>query len=183
MKTSNGDILPDFSYVGYRQGDHKLPSSQPHNASVVIEPSTSASEDQTSAIQAALDQVSTAGGAVVELAAGKHYLAGASIVIPSKTWLRGADASKTIVYVKGNARAVFSVGTPALKAKVGSSTAITASYVPIGASTVAVQDASIFEVGQDVYVQRPATAAWVNLSRLCNEIVMNLHQDSCEWYG
>ncbi|EJD43357.1 hypothetical protein AURDEDRAFT_66589 [Auricularia subglabra TFB-10046 SS5] len=169
IKTKKGDLLPDFSYVGYRQGDHKLPSSKPHNASIIIPPGKSASDDQSSAIQEALDQVGNSGGGVVELAAGKHYVGGnASIVFPSKTWLRGADASKTIVYVKGSAREVFAIGTPGLKAKTGAKTDITASYVGIGASTVAVKDASIFKAGQTVYVQRPATAAWIRANGMAD---------------
>ncbi|KZV87720.1 hypothetical protein EXIGLDRAFT_773358 [Exidia glandulosa HHB12029] len=168
IKTKKGDILPDFSYVGYRQGEHKLPSTQPHNASVVIAASKSSSDDQTKAIQDALDKVGAAGGGVVELAVGNHYVAGASIVIPSKTWIRGADAAKSIVIVKGDARAVFSIGTPDAKATTGAKAAITATYVPIGAASVAVDDASIFKVGQNVYVQRPATAEWIRANGMAD---------------
>jgi len=165
IKTKRGDTLPDFSFVGYRQGDHKLPSSKSRDASVVIPASKSTSDDQTSAIQDALDEVAAAGGGVVELAAGRHYLAGdASIVIGTKTWLRGVDQAKTILVVKGTPRTVFAVGVPGVKATAGVSSNITASYVPIGASTVAVSDASVFTVNQTVFVQRPASAAWVNVA-------------------
>ncbi|KAH7105089.1 hypothetical protein BKA62DRAFT_436053 [Auriculariales sp. MPI-PUGE-AT-0066] len=169
IQTKRGDVLPDFSYVGYRQGDHKLPSSQPRNASAIIAASESSSEDQTSAIQKALDDVAAAGGGVVELAAGKHYLSGsATISIGTKTWLRGADKDKTVVVVKGSPRSVFTLGAADVKAITGASSNITTSYVPIGALQLVVQDASVFKVNQTVYVQRPAAAAWIRANGMAD---------------
>ena len=46
-------------------------------------------------------------------------------------------------------------------ATLGTTTAITDAYVPSGASSFGVSDASGFAVGDTVYVQRPVTSAWV----------------------
>jgi hypothetical protein len=163
VQTKRGDKFPDFSYVGYRRGDHKLPSSKPHEPTVVIPASKFATDDQTSEIQTALDNVAAAGGGVVELASGRHFLAGnTSIIVRDKTWLRGADRDNTSVYVKGAARSVFSIGTANVKATTAANSNITDAYVPIGASQFAVFDASRFKVNQTVFVQRAVSAAWVS---------------------
>jgi hypothetical protein len=45
---------------------------------------------------------------------------------------------------------------------VGSSASITDSYVPSGANSFTVDDASSFSVGDTVLISRPVTAAWVH---------------------
>lgn len=155
ISTPKGDVLPNFSYVGYNASrSAPPPASRP--ATTVIPASAS---DQTDIIQKALESVSAGGGGVVELAKGVHHVAGsASLVIPSKTTLRGvgsvgSTSADTTIIVSGTARTVVSFGDSKVAgATLGASSAITDKYVGIGADKVTVADGSLFKAGQTIFV-------------------------------
>jgi pectin methylesterase-like acyl-CoA thioesterase len=155
--TSQGDKLPDFSFAGYRQSEVALPALN----SPVKKTLSPGSGDQSPAIQAALDSVYKAGGGVVALKAGTYALS-SGLLIQNGTTLRGAGTGKTTLTVKGLSEAVVTLGKTTAKEKRGQSIKITDKYVPAGTGTVHVADASGFEVGMDVYVERGVTQAWID---------------------
>jgi hypothetical protein len=157
-----GERLLDFSYAGYMGGGVALPTVA---AATTLSPSGG---DDTSLIQNAIDTVSKAPlangfrGAVV-LAAGTFQLAGSLTIAASGVVLRGAGsgAGGTSLQVTGSPRNVLTVAGTGKWATSGAGTAITDSYVPSGARSFHVADASGLSVGQAVLVQRPVTEAWI----------------------
>ncbi len=159
-----GEQLLDFSYAGYMGGGVGLPTVA---ASTVLSPS-GGGKDDTPAIQAAIDKVSSAPltggfrGAVV-LAAGTFQLAGSLNISASGVVLRGAGsgASGTTLNVTGAPRKVLTIAGTGAWATSGAGTSITDAYVPSGARSFHVADAGALSVGQAVLVKRPVTEAWI----------------------
>ncbi len=160
---ARGDRIVDFSYAGYRGGGEALPEIA---ASSELTPSGA---DDTARIQAAIDVVSkralSAGirGAVA-LSAGTFKVSATLHIGASGVVLRGAGS-------RAGGTAIDLTGTPHLFLSVlgaGSwSTSDTAhvvdTYLPAGSQALNVDDASLFNVGDRVLVDRPVTAAWVHL--------------------
>jgi hypothetical protein len=159
---ANGDTIMDFSSAGYMGGGVAIPTVPVQKT---IGPSGG---DDTSAVQAAIDAVSAlplqngVRGAVL-LKPGKYTLAGSIHINASGVVLRGSGTGPTgtVVTVQSSADFVLRIAGSG-GAVVGSQTAtITDSYVPSGASSFHVSDASPFAKGDTVFVQRPVTSAWV----------------------
>src|SRR5579871_1852579 len=81
---ARGDRLPDFSYCGYHAQEEALPADDTTPSLVV----SSGQGDQSSTIQAALDQVAAAGGGVVKLDSGTFEMT-KGLTIQNNTILRG----------------------------------------------------------------------------------------------
>ena len=160
IRTARGDRLPNFSFCGYRASELPLPSSLTRAAFALDEKSG----DQTSRIQGALDETAASGGGVVLLGAGDFVLSSKGLTVPSGVVLRGAGAGLTRLRPKklsdnpvislGNGTSIRSV-LPSYAAD------IVDEYVPVGISQVTVADATGFEAGQRVFVQRQVTKEWV----------------------
>jgi len=171
------DQIMDFSGAGYGGGGVTLPiSTAPVEANVSPSGDTSGKTD-TSNIQKAIKNVSALGlsngfrGEVL-LAAGCYYINAGLTIQASGVVLRGAGDSTcadggsqiTMVAVAAGGTpypflAISGSGTPEA---VGDSRAITDQYVPAGALTVHVTNASTyFAAGDTVLIKRPVTADWV----------------------
>lgn len=156
LQNAKGDKLPNFSFCGYHASEVSLPSlSRPPNKTL-----SPGSGDQSTSIQGALDEVSAAGGGVVLLEAGTYAL-GSALVIRNQTTLRGAGSKKTVLTVSSLSNPAIKLGNQTGKGTAIKTALITDDYVPVGAGTVRVDDASGFAVGQHVFIQRAVTAAWV----------------------
>ncbi len=152
----------DFSYAGYMGGGVKIPTVP---VAKTVSPSGG---DDTAAIQAAIDEVSK-----MEL---KHGFRGAVLLLPGTfncskeltikaggVVLRGSGsgAGGTTITMTGSPHLCISISGDGEAKPVGKPVAITDAYVPSGAYWFYVADASGFQPGDTVLIDRPATPAWV----------------------
>ncbi|KAF9915472.1 hypothetical protein FBU30_001944 [Linnemannia zychae] len=111
------NTIPDFSRVGYRQGDVEIPLVP---VSAIVEPSNNDTIDDTTRIQSAIDHVSAqplvpigkdgaAARGVVLLKAGVYRVAGALIINASGVVLRGEgqDEMGTTIIASGTIQRDF----------------------------------------------------------------------------
>jgi MYXO-CTERM domain-containing protein len=161
-----GNRVMDFSSAGYEGGGVALPNV------AVAKMLTPASGDNTSAIQAAIDAVSAQTpdangfrGAVV-LAPGTYDVGGTITLSASGVVLRGSGsgAGGTILNMPAGAPTLlFSVSGSGTWQTSSTSASMTDAYIPSGAASFNVSDASAFHVGDSVLVERPVTQPWVHL--------------------
>jgi len=171
---SRGDKIMDFSHAGYMGGGVALPVVA---NKVTLSPT--ASGDDTARIQTAIGQVAAMPmdsrgirGAVM-LNAGTYRVGGTLNLNASGVVLRGAGSGTTgtILSLGSTAHNAINVAGSGSWA-IGSSVAITNSYVPSGTRTINVSNASGFAVGDTVVVQRPVTSAWVHFMSM-DDLVRN----------
>lgn len=164
--TSRGDVLPDFSHCGYAGGDRAIPEATVRET---LQPQRNG--DDSERIQAALDRVAA-------LPADARGLRGA-VLLTRGAWrcdhplrirasgvvLRGEgddEKGTVITAAMRKAEALVSIGGSESPSEVaGTRQEITDEYVPVGANSFTVADASGFAVGQTVYVVRRGNAAWI----------------------
>ena len=159
-----GNRIMDFSFAGYGGGGVLLPNA-PVRATVV--PSGG---DDTVAIQSAIDQVSSLplGNKVfrgtVQLSSGTFNVSSTLNITASGVILRGygTGTDGTRINMKGNPFLFLKIAGSGSWQTVGNSATITDSYVPAGANSFTVNDASGFAVGDTVLIRRPVTAAWIH---------------------
>jgi hypothetical protein len=146
--------------------------------------------DDTAAIQSAIDAVSslplTAGvrGAVV-LAAGTFHVSAPLSIKASGVVLRGhgskSDATGTSLVMSGTPYVAITVAGSGSYASSGATVSITDAYVPSGATSFTVSDASGFAAGDSVLIHRPVTAAWVALMGM--DKLVNSAGNAETWLG
>lgn len=161
-----GNRILDFSNVGYMGGGVKIPDIR---AKVVIEPEAG---DATARIQAAIDQVAQMPldadgfrGAVL-LKKGRYDVAGTITIRVGGIVLRGEGDKEngTLIYGSGNiARTLIDIGkgTGAV-VDTASTKPITDLYVPAGARSFHVSDASAYRAGDKVMVRRIGNDRWIH---------------------
>jgi len=162
----NGNIIPDFSRVGYHQGDLDIPS-----VSVVksISPATSGSSQEL--IQAAIDEVSNLNpdkngfrGAIL-LKKGTYIIPGTIKINKGGIVLRGegdgAKGTKLLASGKGKRSLIIVSGSGAVKEIKGTRTLLTQDDVPVGQVFVPVENPEYFKVGDEIIVYRPGTDLWI----------------------
>jgi hypothetical protein len=161
--TAKGDRIPDFSYAGYEGGGVALPNVP---AKRTVAPSGS---DDTTSIQAAIDAVSAlplvnGSRGAVELAAGDFHCAHPLVISASGVVLRGAGSgsSGTTIEMTGSPHQALRIMGQLQQTATGVSTFVTDAYVPAGAITLPVADASKFHPGDTVLLSKPVTASWVH---------------------
>ncbi len=171
-----GNSIPDFSHAGYGGGGVPLPRVP------AVETVSAGPGDDTAVIQAALDRAAAlapdAEGfrGAVELAAGRYEIWGTLYLDASGVVLRGAGdgadpAADTILWARGNTPQqrpviVAGGGTPAGTAwpgeVSGTRTDVVTPWVPVGARSFEVADASAFEAGDNVILVHPSTQSWID---------------------
>ena len=161
---SRGNRIMDFSSAGYEAGGVALPAVP---IAITIGP---VSGDNTSHIQAAINTASqlapdTNGfrGAVL-LGPGTYDLSGTVNITAGGVVLRGSGsgASGSVLNLTGSPHLAISVSGSGSWQTVGAAASITDAYVPSGALSFAVNDASGFQAGDTVLIERPVTAPWVH---------------------
>lgn len=158
-----GDRIADFSYAGYGGGGVALPDFP---VKKTVAPSGG---DDTSAVQAALDEVSklplTHGvrGAVL-LEKGRFHLSATLRLNADGVALRGSGTGEadTVLEMTGEPHLAISVGEKGFVKAVGAPVRVTDAYVPSGSQSLSVSDASGFHVGDRVQIIRPVTPEWVH---------------------
>lgn len=157
-----GNRIIDFSSAGYRGGGVSLPRV-PVRATV-----SPSGGDDTAAIQAAIDSVAALPldkrgfrGAVL-LAPGYFNVSATLILNASGVVLRGSGAGPdgSVINMTGAPFTLLNVGGSGTYTR-GTPVSIVDSYIPSGARSFKVNDASGFRVGDNVLVSRPVTEAWV----------------------
>jgi hypothetical protein len=141
--------IMDFSAAGYRGGGVKLPSA------AIAERLTPAAGDNTARIQTALDKAT---GAVV-LAAGEYEVAGTLSITRNGVVLRGEKGAS--IRLTGKPHGFLEIHGAGTLREEGVAVPILDSYVPAGARTFRIRDASSFHPGDRVLVLHPATTEWL----------------------
>lgn len=160
--TEKGDRIMDFSYAGYGGGGVSIPEVETR---VVVGPQEG---NNTGAIQRAIDEVSRLPlvngfrGAVL-LKPGEYSCDGQITIQASGVVLRGsgAGADGTIIRMTGSPHVCIDVKGKVATSVVGKAVALEGVYVPSGAVSFKLADASGFAVGDVIRIIRPVTGAWV----------------------
>jgi hypothetical protein len=147
---ARGNRIMDFSAAGYRAGGVKLPSAL---VALRLEPEAG---DNTARIQAALDN---ARGAVV-LTAGAYQIAGTLSITRSGVVLRGEKGA--VIRLTGKPHGFLEIHGEGTWHEEGPAEPILDVYVPAGANSFRVRDASSFHPGDRMLVLRPVTSEWIH---------------------
>jgi hypothetical protein len=162
---ARGDRIMDFSSAGYQGGGVALPEVP------VVATLGPSGGDDTAAIQAALDALAQRPldskglrGALL-LKPGKYTSAKTITITASGVVLRGSGngSDGTVIDLTDLSHLFLDIRGPGRRTGVGPVASITDAYVPSGARSFTVSDASSFKVGDAVLVGRPVTAAWTHL--------------------
>jgi hypothetical protein len=165
---AQGNRIMDFSSAGYEGGGVR-PPVVPVAAHV-----RASGDDDTAAIQAAIDQVSALTpddkgfrGAVL-LHSGTYNVSRTITIAASGVVLRGSGGNgqgqaETVINMTGDPFLFLRIAGSGSWQTLGSPASMTDRYVPSGSTSFNVSDASVFNVGDTVLVRRPVTAAWIHL--------------------
>ena len=160
---SVGDRIIDYSSAGYHGGGVALPTI---SAQATVSPSGG---DDTTAIQSAIDAVAALQpdkrgfrGAVL-LSPGTFNVSATLHITASGVVLSGSGSGSggSLITMTGSPFTLLAVSGSGSYVQ-GSAVSMTDSYVPSGATSFNVSDASGFSVGEPVLINRPVTAAWVH---------------------
>lgn len=164
----DGNIIPDFSRVGYQWGDEAIPTV----AVVKTLYPLGIGEDATSMIQDAIDEVAalpeSERGAIL-LTAGEYRVSSTLYIKANGIVLRGVGNGEdyntnTVLYYTATSSSDFiEIGnTGSLSYTKPSVYNIKDDYVPVGRFWVRVSDASSFSVGQNVCIYYDMNMDWVS---------------------
>ncbi len=175
--TPAGDRIMDFSHAGYMGGGVALPEVP---VKITVKP---AEGDSTAAIQEAIDKVSAMSlekgfrGAVL-LVSGDYTCSGTISIRAGGVVLRGSGsvAGGSTIKMVGGRHVAIAVGGSRGRGRASDAgqefarvqTSISDAYVPSGAASFAVADASGFAAGDTIEIRRPVTAAWVHFMQMDN---------------
>lgn len=169
---ANGNRIPDFSHAGYKGGGVPLPTDIP-----VVRTLAHATGDQTSRIQAALDEVaalplqSNGYRGTLQLAAGTWEVLGTirlradGVVLSgagqgddpaSNTILRRTGTSQAAIIQAGNRNDAFRTEIPNTRSQ------ITTERVQVGSRSFEVDQPALYRVGDPVIIFHPSTQAWLD---------------------
>lgn len=160
------NIIPDFSYAGYMGGGVSLPTDIPIKATV-----TPAEGDDAQRIQAAINIVeqlepdNNGFRGVVLIKAGHYSLKNVLAIRASGVVLRGEGQGLNGTVLHSNPKVKHTVisilGSGGIGKDVESEQTITTGYVPVGAYSFEVENASDFEVGEKIVVTRTPNQTWI----------------------
>lgn len=164
--SDKGDILPDFSYCGYKAGEVDLPKIK---TTIEISPIEGNSDD-TERIQKAINELGKKAldnrgirGALL-LKKGKYRIASPISILQSGIVLRGEGKDQTILV--GTAKRQYTLiqvgDESAYIQDKASKTIIKDKYVSSGSSVFTVENPTKFKVGDDVVIERLSTAGWIS---------------------
>lgn len=182
--TDKGDTLPDFSNCGYGGGGVALPDAEVKATVAPVD------GDDGASIQAAIDRVSKLPlgqdglrGAVL-LKKGKYEVSGTIRITASGVVLRGEGSGEdgTLILATGKTkRDLIRVGGEGAPEEIsGTRRQIADAYVPVGARSFTVNDASGYAAGQRIIVYRPSTAAWIRELRM-DRIPVSSSGNTVQW--
>lgn len=176
-----GDQIMDFSHAGYLGGGVMLPDLP---VKITVSPS---GDDDTENIQKAIDAVSEMPlfgdfRGTVLLAPGEYTISKTISIEKSGVVLRGSGSGlsgneKSTLRLSGdpfNALSISENSAHHNNSKKEESnlvyTKISNKYVPSGANSFSVEDASLFQVGDLIVIRKPVTESWVKFMQM-NDLV------------
>jgi hypothetical protein len=169
-----GNTIPDFSRVGYYQGDQPIPDVK------VVKTISPGDDNSQSIIQNAIDEVSrrtpdqNGFRGTILLKKGTYKIPGTIRITTSGIIIRGEGdgEQETRLIATGNTQRVLIdiSGTGKIEELPGSRVAITDEYVPTGAVSFHVTAATGFKAGDKIILFRPGTETWIKDLKM-NEIV------------
>lgn len=162
----NGNIIPDFSRVGYHQGDRAIPQVP------VVKTLNPVNGDNQKLIQAAIDEVSkmpinaTGCRGAILLKRGTYNIAGTLKVSASGIVLRGEGdnekGTRLIATGKGKRSLLEVSGTGSRKEIPDTRKKIKNSYVPVGSFSFEITSTDGLKPGDKIIVFRPGTKNWIH---------------------
>jgi hypothetical protein len=185
--TPAGDRIMDFSSAGYMGGGVALPTVPVKRT---VEPS--GGQDDTAAIQAAIDAVSAMGlqggfRGTVLLAPGTYSCSETISIAADGVVLRGSGSSgsaASTIKMVGGRHCAITIGSsrggrgrrlgetrvegvlPSNRGQDARDTTIADACVPSGATSFTVADATGFAPGDTISIRRPVTEAWVHFMQM-----------------
>ena len=166
-----GNVIPDFSRVGYHHGDKAIPDYP-----VTVEVSPLAGVDNRQHIQDAIDKVSSLSAdadghrGVVLLKRGTYPVHGTLFIRTSGVVLKGEgdNVHETRLLAIGTTKfpLINVCGTGRLAEIPNTRTKITDKFVPVGTCELNVSSASPYKVGDRIIVFRPGTERWIHDLRM-----------------
>ena len=162
----HGNRVPDFSSCGYAGGGREIPDAP---VRVAVSP---VAGDETARIQKAIDYVSSlpadtngVRGAVL-LMKGRHEVAGGLWMTNSGVVLRGQGMGEdgTVLVATGTDRRTLIriLGKNDCLSQSNAAWQVADAYVPVGAMSFNVKDASGLKAGDTIQITRPGTKEWID---------------------
>jgi autotransporter-associated beta strand protein len=171
---AQGDVIPDFSMVGYKTGNVPLPNTA-GGVTVPVKRTINPGApgvDMTSTIQGAIDDVEDdvmdANGfrGAVLLTAGNYPISSFLTINASGVVLMGVgDSSTTGTRLQAtgtSTRILVQVDGSGSRSTSGTTYNITDSYVPVGARSFHVDTTASLSVGDSIVITRPSPADWIH---------------------
>jgi hypothetical protein len=159
---AKGDRIMDFSWAGYMGGGVALPLVE---VKKTVNPS---GKDDTETIQNAIDTVSKMPQAngfrgAILLMPGNYFCTRSLNINSSGIVLRGSGSgtNETTIMMIGSPHTCISIRGNASSRAIGRAIPITDAYLPSGANSFHVENASDLKVGDAILIKRPVTDAWV----------------------
>ncbi|WAC39639.1 hypothetical protein [Pedobacter sp. SL55] len=162
LPNAKGDIIPDFSAVGYHQNNKQIPQVK-----VLKELVPNGTNDQHQ-IQEAINELAKLPmnkdgfrGAIL-LKKGTYKIPGSIHITTSGIILRGEGTATKLIATGTGQRKLISVnGTGKPKEVPHTRVQITDAYVPVGAKSFTISKAESFKEGDDIMIFRPGTTKWI----------------------
>ncbi|WP_181308572.1 hypothetical protein [Rufibacter sp. XAAS-G3-1] len=163
---AKGNIIPDFSRVGYHQGNKEIPE-----VAVVKTVQAAKSGSSQEIIQQAIEEVSARTpdkngfrGAIL-LKKGTYHIPGSLEIKASGVVLRGegdnAEGTKLVATGQGKRSLLEVKGQGSVKEVPNTRTKINDAFVPTGAMSFRVASVAGLKVGDKVILFRPGTTNWI----------------------
>ena len=156
-----GNILPDFSRVGYFASDREIPN-------VPVVKTVGPSADAEKQIQDAIDELSKKPldknnlRGVVFLKKGSYIINNKINIQASGIVLRGeGDETRLVAAGTVNRPLIEVTGKGKVEEVKGTRTKITDEYIPSGSTSFSVADAKLYKAGNRIIVFRPGTDQWI----------------------
>ncbi len=161
---ANGNVIPDFSYVGYHHGEQDIPDVP------IVHTISPVSGDNRLHIQAAIDAVESmtpdANGfrGALLLQAGTYNVSNTLYIQESGVVIRG-EGNSTVVNATGTFQhSLFQFQGDGGTSNISSSEKeIIDNYVPIGAQSFTVESGHSFLPGDRIYLQIAPNQSWINM--------------------
>jgi len=161
------NIIPDFSHAGYMGGGVSLPTNIAIEATVFPEEGEDARriQDAIDLVEALTPDQNGFRG-VVLIKSGHYSLESLLVIRKSGVILRGEGQGLNGTVLHSNPRIKHNVisiwGTGSINKDPQSEQAITTDYVSVGSYSFEIDDASNFEVGDQIVITRTPNQAWID---------------------
>ena len=160
----NGVTIPDYSFAGYRSGGVALPTVLHRSTSCPLEPTT-LPPFSTRSIPSLPVRSTPMASAAPYNSPGVFQCSAALTIAASGVVVRGAgsgsDPEATSISLTGDPHVGIILKGDFALSTVSPASNITDAYVPFGAHSVHVDDASHIHAGDLVQISKPVTAAWI----------------------